>query len=103
MWRPFLKSESIQSNTALPLVCIVSVAMIATPLGHTQGVLGPATDPVTRAKEIAALAPVVEKANLRRVEVKEMSVVMSGVELLLRANIEKLLEQRFQDQDSLTN
>ena len=51
-----------------------------------------ATDPQTRAKEIAALAPATEREDLRKAEVKDLSVVMSGVEKILRANILLLLD-----------
>jgi len=51
-----------------------------------------ATDPQTRAKEIAAMTPVSERADMRKQEVKELSVVLSGVELILRDNINKLLD-----------
>jgi len=65
-------------------------------LGQVQA----APDPATRAKEIAALAPEVEKKDLRKAEVKELDVVMRGVELVLRANIEKLLDMwQFNEKD----
>jgi len=61
-------------------------------LAESAEVAGSATDPETRAKQIAALAPPSEKTDLRKEEVKELSVVMSGVETVLRDNIEKLLD-----------
>jgi len=51
-----------------------------------------ATDPKARAKEIAALSPAKERQDLRKAEVKDLSVVMSGVEKILRANIQLVLD-----------
>ena len=76
------------------MVCALSAA-VSVSLGMMQlGIAeeGTATDPVTRAKEIAALAPETERQDLRKEEIKELSVVMSGVELVLRANIQKMLD-----------
>ncbi len=96
MRQPFLKNSPTLTYAALPVVCVLSVAIADSfaplkPLS-AQEVAGNATDPVTRAKEIAALAPATEKKDLKKEEIKELSVVMSGVELVLRANIEKLLD-----------
>lgn len=51
-----------------------------------------ASDPETKAREIASSVPVTESDKLRKEGVKELSVVMSGVELVLRENIEKRLD-----------
>jgi len=78
--------------SGLPAVFLLSAAATVS-IGLAQtGSSQTTLTPETRAKEIAALAPVVEKTNLRKEEVKELSVVMSGVELILRENIEKLLD-----------
>jgi len=68
-------------------VCLLSAAMTVSVCLAQSG-----SDPETRAREIAALAPPSEKKDLRKEEVKELSVVMSGVEKVLRSNIEKLLD-----------
>ena len=52
----------------LPAVFLLSVAAAA----DTQAQI--ALDPATRAKEIAALAPQVEKKDLRKAEVKELDL-----------------------------
>ena len=97
MRQPVRPTELLTPNyAALPVVCLLSAA-ISVSIGYAQGgsdafVASGATDPFERAKEIAALAPEVERKDLRREEVKELSVVMSGVELVLRSNIEKLLD-----------
>ena len=84
-----------RSAPAVLLLCAtVSIAQTQT---QTEA---QALDPETRAREIAALAPAVEKADLRKAEVKELDVVMRGVELTLRANIEKLLDMwQFHEKD----
>ena len=87
----FRTTDDTIKNTALPALCVLAVA-ISVSLGYAQGQSTGATDPVTRAKEIAALAPADDKKDLRKEEIKELSVVMSGVELTLRENIEKLLD-----------
>ncbi len=96
MRRIFRKSVfSVPVSRGLPAVVLLSAVTTV-----SEGQAQTALDPETRAKEIAALAPVTEKANLRKAEVKELSVVMRGVELTLRANIEKLLDiWKFHEKD----
>jgi len=85
---------TVPVSRSLPVVFLLSVATVSVAQAQT------ALDPATRAKEIAALAPVVEKKDLRKAEVKELDVVMRGVELVLRANIEKLLDMwQFHEKD----
>ena len=85
---------TVTVSRSLPVVFLLSVATVSVAQAQT------ALDPATRAKEIAALAPVVEKKDLRKAEVKELDVVMRGVELVLRANIEKLLDMwQFHEKD----
>jgi len=83
---PQQSAFTTQVCRTLPAVFLLSVAAASDIQAQT------ALDPATRAKEIAALAPQVEKKDLRKAEVKELDVVMRGVELILRANIEKLLD-----------
>ena len=83
---PQQSAFTTQVCRTLPAVFLLSVAAASDIQAQ------PALDPATRAKEIAALAPQVEKKGLRKAEVKELDVVMRGVELILRANIEKLLD-----------
>lgn len=79
----------VPSVPVVPLVLAITVSLGTV---FAQDRPGKATDPVTRAKEIAALAPETERKDLQKEEIKELSVVMSGVELILRDNIEKLLD-----------
>lgn len=117
MRRSSRKTDRNQVNASLPAACAFSVAIAVSASGYTQSEsdegesntgdlassalaelepggseAGQATDPVTRAKQIAATAPASEAAALKKTEVKELSVVMSGIELTLRANIEKALD-----------
>ena len=100
MRRRFLKTRYFKLATRVwPPVFLFS-ACLTLSLGVAQTLNNTATDPATRAREIAALSPIVEKQGLRKEEVKELSVVMSGVELVLRANIEKLLDiWKFHEKD----
>ncbi len=99
MRQPFRKSESAITHAALPVMCALSAAILATLVSAQEQPAG-AIDPFTRAKEIAALAPSTERTDLRKEEIKELSVVMSGVELVLRDNIEKLLDiWQFHEED----
>ena len=90
-----------------PAVCLlstavtVSVGIAQTATDTSSAVLASgansqtsvtSTDPVTRAREIASAAPDSEMQDLRKAEIKELSVVMSGIELILRRNIEKVLD-----------
>lgn len=92
LWRRLSKSYRYAPNK-WPVVALLCATI-------TAAIAQTATDPQTRAREIAALAPVTERTDLRKEEVKELSVVMSGVEKILRANIEKLLDiWKFHEKD----
>ncbi len=90
MRRRFSKFEvDLNDLCTWPMVCTLTAVMTASVSLAQSGV---ATTPEIRAREIAALAPPSDKQELRKEEVKDMSVVMSGVEKILRSNIEKLLD-----------
>ncbi len=89
--------QSAQAQSDLftwPIACLLAAALTVSvsvvQSGFAQSTI--ATTPEAKAKEIAALAPATDKKGLRKEEIKEMSVVMSGVEKTLRSNIAKLLD-----------
>ena len=105
MRRSVQKFGTYKSGVSPVAVCCLSVlsAVFMLPAGFVQvslaqtGVESRTTDPKTidpqtRAKEISALAPASQKKDLRKEEVKDLSVVMKGVETTLRDNIEGLVD-----------
>ena len=100
MRRCVQKFGTDKSGVSSAVVCCLSVlfTLIIVTAGFVQvslaqtGVDPQTIDPQTRAKEISALAPASEKKDLRKEEVKDLSVVMRGVETTLRTNIEGLLD-----------